>query len=81
MPLATVVALALATWGIRRHASFFHFPGWQAALAGGLAGAVAGALANDSGPLLFVLGVAVLTAATAYLRMGGSRTEAVQAGL
>jgi hypothetical protein len=81
MPLATLAALAVAVWGIRRHAAFVHFPAWRAALAGGMAGAVAGALANDSGPLLFVLGVAVLTAAGAYLMTGDSRTEAVQTGL
>ncbi|MGZ8649936.1 MAG: hypothetical protein ACXW08_15125, partial [Solirubrobacteraceae bacterium] len=51
-------------------------PAWGAALAGGLAGSVAGALANDSGPVLLVIGVIVLAAATAYVR-GDPRLAAV----
>lgn len=78
MPLATAAAVALAVWGLKQRAEL---PVWRAAIAGGLAGSVAGALVNDSGPLLFVLGVCVLTAATVYGRTGGSRTEAVQSGL
>ena len=41
---------------------------WRAALIGGLTASIVGALSNDSGPLLFAFGVAVLTCATAYVR-------------
>jgi hypothetical protein len=78
MPIAIVVAAFAAVWTVRQHPMVP--PVWRAALAGGLAGSVAGSLVNDSGPLLFVLGVALLTAGTVYVRMGATRTEAVQAG-
>ena len=43
-------------------------PSWRAALVGGLTASVVGALFNDSGPMLLVFGVFVLTCATAYVR-------------
>jgi hypothetical protein len=78
MPLLTVAAIAVAVWAMRQRAMLP--PLWRAALAGALAGSVAGALVNDSGPLLFVLGVACLTAGTVYMRTGGTRTEALLPG-
>jgi hypothetical protein len=72
MPLVAALAVALAVIGIRRRRTIYApvagAPGWQAALAGGLAGAVAGTLANDSGPVLLVIGVALLAFATLYVR-------------
>jgi hypothetical protein len=68
MPLATVVALGLAWWGLRRRREWAESPAYAAALGGGLAGGVAGALSNDSGPVLLVLGVAVLACTVLYMR-------------
>ena len=72
MPLATVAALAAVVWGIRRRdrilAGVQDRPAWAAALGGGVAGGVVGSLANDSGPVLLVLGTVVLAAAALYLR-------------
>jgi hypothetical protein len=72
MPLVTLVAIALVVLAVRRRARIYApvagTPAWAAALWGGLAGGVAGALSNDSGPVLLVLGVAVLGFATLYVR-------------
>jgi hypothetical protein len=43
-------------------------PAWHAALLGGLISCVLGSLANDSGPLLFVVGVFGLIVATMYVQ-------------
>jgi hypothetical protein len=77
MPLITVVALLTVAYALRYreriYAPLRGSPSWRAGLIGGLTASVAGALFNDSGPLLFVFGVFVLTCATAYIR-GGQRT-------
>jgi hypothetical protein len=70
MPLATALAVGLCVLAWRRREAWY--PGlpraWAAALLGGLAGGVVGTLTNDSGPVLLVLTVVVLGAATLYLR-------------
>ncbi len=72
MPLVTAAAAILAAVAVRRRATLYapvrDFPAWPAALAGGLAGSVVGALANDSGPILLIIGVVVLAFATLYVR-------------
>jgi hypothetical protein len=72
MPLVTAAAAILAVVAVRRRATLYapvrDFPAWPAALAGGLAGSVVGALANDSGPILLIIGVVVLAFATLYVR-------------
>ena len=74
MPLATLAALAAVVYGIRRRDRLLGHvqerPAWAAALAGGVAAGVIGSLANDSGPILLVLGTVVLAAAVLYIRVG-----------
>jgi hypothetical protein len=72
MPLVTVVG-ALAVAYALRHRERIYAPlhdsaSWQAAMIGGLTASVVGALSNDSGPVLFVYGLLILSAATAYVR-------------
>lgn len=43
-------------------------PSWRAALVGGLVSSILGSLANDSGPLLFVVGAFGLVVATCYIQ-------------
>jgi hypothetical protein len=72
MPLIMVVGVLAVAYAVRYreriYAPLRGSPSWRAALIGGLTASVVGALTNDSGPLLFVFGVAVLTCATAYVR-------------
>lgn len=72
MPLIVVVGALAVAYAIRYreriYAPLRGAPSWHAALIGGLTASIVGALSNDSGPLLFVFGVAVLTCATAYVR-------------
>jgi hypothetical protein len=72
MPLIMLVAVLGVTYAVRYreriYAPLSGSPSWRAAFVGGLTASVAGALFNDSGPLLFAFGVAVLTLATAYVR-------------
>jgi hypothetical protein len=72
MPVATVISLAALVYAVRRrerlYAAVADRPAWGAALGGGAAGGVIGSLANDSGPVLLVISVAALAAATAYIR-------------
>jgi hypothetical protein len=72
MAFITVVALLAVAYVLRYreriYAPLGGSPSWRAGLIGGLAASVAGALFNDSGPLLFVFGVFLLTCATAYVR-------------
>jgi lysozyme family protein len=72
MPVATIIAAAAVVWGIRKRdrilADVQDRPAWEAALGGGVAAGVIGSLANDSGPVLLVLGTVVLAAAALYLR-------------
>jgi hypothetical protein len=72
MPAATAAAIALVVVGWRRRARWFApvrpYRSWAAALLGGIAGGVVGTLTNDSGPVLLVLSVVVLGAATLYVR-------------
>jgi hypothetical protein len=72
MPLITVVAALAVAYALRYrdriYAPLAGSPAWRAALFGGLTASIVGALSNDSGPLLFVFGVFVLTCATAYVR-------------
>ena len=74
MPLATLAAAAAVFAGIRRRRALLrgleHHPAWAAALAGGVAAGIVGSLANDSGPVLLVLGTVGLGAAMLYLRGG-----------
>jgi hypothetical protein len=68
MPVATVLALILVVWGIRNRHRLVTTPAWEAALGGGVAAGVVGSIANDSGPVLLVLGTVVMATAVAYLR-------------
>jgi hypothetical protein len=72
MPLITVVAALAVAYALRYrervYAPLRGSPAWKAALVGGLTASIAGALTNDSGPVLFVFGVFILTCATAYVR-------------
>jgi hypothetical protein len=72
MPLIVVVAALAVAYALRYreriYAPLRGSPGWHAAFIGGLTASIAGALFNDSGPLLFVFGVFMLTCATAYVR-------------
>jgi hypothetical protein len=53
-------------------------PVWHAALVGGLVSCIAGSFANDSGPLLFVVGMFGLVVATGYIQ-GDPRLSATDA--
>ena len=72
MPMLTIVAALAVAYALRYreriYAPLHGSPAWRAALVGGLTASIAGALTNDSGPLLFVLGVFILACATAYVR-------------
>jgi len=72
MPLIMVVGVLAVAYAARYreriYAPLRGSPSWRAALIGALTASVVGALTNDSGPLLFAFGVAVLTCATAYVR-------------
>jgi hypothetical protein len=72
MPFATVIALLAVAYGIRFRARVYGpldgRAAWRAALAGSVASSIVGALANDSGTLLLVIGVAALGFVTAYVR-------------
>jgi hypothetical protein len=84
MPVATLVAIAAIVLGIRRRKELLRpvadRPAWAAALSGGIAAGVLGSLANDSGPVLLVLGSVVLLAAVLYLQ-GGQETDTSRSGL
>jgi hypothetical protein len=71
MPVATVLALLAAGWGIRARERLLVPVGgdqlWLAALSGGLAAGVVGALVEDSGPVLLVVAVFVLGCVVSYL--------------
>ena len=71
MPVATVIALLCAGFGLRRHkrllAPVGGDPAWLAALCGGLAAGVVGALVEDSGPVLLVVAVFALGCVLTYL--------------
>jgi hypothetical protein len=80
MPLATLLAIgavAAALWWRRRLYANLPGPAYSAALIGGLTAGVVGALANDSGPLLFVVAVFLLGLITAYLA-GAPRPSAAR---
>lgn len=72
MPFITVIALLAIAYAARHRGRVFapleDDEVWRAAILGGLGAAVAGALFNDSGPLLLIFGVFVLTIAVAYVR-------------
>lgn len=72
MPMIVVVGALAVAYALRYreriYAPLRGSASWRAALIGGLTASVVGALFNDSGPLLFAFGVAVLTCATAYVR-------------
>jgi hypothetical protein len=71
MPVATVLALLCAAFGLRRRerllAPVAGDPAWLAALSGGLAAGIVGALVEDSGPVLLVVAVFVLGCVLTYL--------------
>lgn len=72
MPFIMLVGVLAVAYAVRYreriYAPLGGSPSWRAAFIGGLTASIAGALFNDSGPLLFAFGVAVLTLATAYVR-------------
>jgi hypothetical protein len=72
MPFATGIALLAIAYAIRFRARLFapiaDRPAWAAMLCGGVASSVVGALANDSGPVLLVIGIAAVAFVVAYLR-------------
>lgn len=70
MPLLVLAALSAAWFASSNrwlYASVPH-PLWRAAFLGGLAAGAVGAFAEDSGPLLFIVAIYSLTAATAYVQ-------------
>jgi hypothetical protein len=71
MPVATALALACGALGLRRRARLLApidgDPVFQAAFAGGLTAAIVGALAEDSGPVLLVVGAFALGCLASYL--------------
>jgi hypothetical protein len=71
MPLATALALTCGAVGIRRRARLLApvaaNSAWIAAFAGGFTAALVGALAEDSGPVLLVVGVFALGCLASYL--------------
>jgi hypothetical protein len=70
MPIMVLVC-ACAVWFALRNRWLYDplpHPMWRAAFAGGLAAGIIGAVAEDSGPLLFVVSVYVLATATAYVQ-------------
>ena len=80
MPILTVLSLVLVVIAHRRRATLYapvaDRPAWAAALAGGAVGGIVGSLANDSGPILLVIGVILLLAATSYQRGNNRHPEA-----
>lgn len=72
MPFFTVAAIVLVVLGWRRRATLYapvaERPAWMAAVVGGAVGGIVGSLANDSGPILLVIGVILLLGATSYVR-------------
>jgi hypothetical protein len=72
MPFATAIAILAFAYGLRYRTRILGGlsgrPAWDAALGGALASAIAGALANDSGPLLLLIGVFVLAVGAFYVR-------------
>jgi len=71
MPVATAICLACGALALKRRerllAPVGSDPGFQAVLAGGLTAAIVGALAEDSGPVLLVVGVFALGCLASYL--------------
>jgi hypothetical protein len=71
MPVATALALLVSAIAVRRHdrvcAPVNSDPAWVAALAGGLTAGVIGALTEDSGPVLLVVAVFLLSCVLSYL--------------
>jgi hypothetical protein len=72
MPLIVVVGVLGVAYALRYreriYAPLRGSPSYRAALIGGLTASIVGALTNDSGPMLFIFGVVVLTCTTAYVR-------------
>ena len=82
MPLAVLASLG-AIWFAFRNRWIYSpvpYPMWRAALLGGLVAGIVGALAEDSGPLLFVVAVLTLAAATAYVQGEPRLPDATQGG-
>jgi hypothetical protein len=70
MPLLVLATLS-AVWFARRNPWLYRplpDPMWRAALLGGLTAGVVGAFAEDSGPLLLIVAIYTLAAATAYIQ-------------
>ncbi len=82
MPLAVLAGLG-AVWFAFRNRWIYDpvpYPMWRAALLGGLVAGIVGAFAEDSGPLLFVVAILALAAATAYVQGEPTLPEATQGG-
>jgi hypothetical protein len=71
-PLDTIICALAFAYALRHRrralAPLGDAPAWQACFWGGAVGSVAGSLANDSGPLLLVVGTFGLMWVAAYLR-------------
>jgi hypothetical protein len=71
-PLDTVICALAFAYALRHRrralAPVGNAPAWQACFWGGAVGSVAGSIANDSGPLLLVVGTFALMWVAAYLR-------------
>ncbi|HZV72637.1 MAG TPA: hypothetical protein VFF79_02875 [Conexibacter sp.] len=70
MPLLVLATLS-AVWFARANPWLYRplpDPMWRAALLGGLAAGIVGAFAEDSGPLLLIVAIYTLAAATAYIQ-------------
>ncbi|HZV72992.1 MAG TPA: hypothetical protein VFF79_04680 [Conexibacter sp.] len=81
--LTTICALAVAYAIVHRGRVYVTIRDdavWRAALCGGLAASVSGSLFNDSGPILFFIGVVSLGFVTAYLRSPPGASASVSAG-
>jgi hypothetical protein len=72
MPILTLVCLAAGAYVIRKRdrvlAPAGTAPAWRACLVAGFTGSILGSVANDSGPVLLVIGCFGLGCVVAYLR-------------
>ena len=72
MPIDTVVCLAAGLYVFRNRERLLGptgtAAGWRACLVAGFAGSILGSLANDSGPVLLVIGSFGLACVLAYVR-------------
>jgi hypothetical protein len=82
-PIVSAISLLAVAYAARYRARIYAAvgddPAWRAALIGGVVSSVVGSLANDSGPVLLLIGIVALASATAYLRGGADPAAEVRA--